>query len=48
MAENAYDLKEYVFFYPNYINIKGYELNFKSPILNNNIYRYKFKNWKSK
>ena len=34
--------------YPNYINIKGYQLNFKSPILKNNIYRYRCTNRKCK
>ena len=32
------------FNYPKCINIKGYDLNFKSPILKDNIYRYKCRN----
>ena len=34
--------------YPNYINIKGFQLNFKSPILKDNIYRYRCTNRKCK
>ena len=48
MAEKADDSKEDAINYSNYINIKGYELNFKSPILKNNIYRYRCKNLKFK
>ena len=34
--------------YPNYINIKGFQLNFKSLILKDNIYRYRYTNRKCK
>ena len=47
MADKADDSKEDVIIYPNYINIEGYDLNFKSPILKNNIYRYRCKNRKN-
>ena len=40
--------KEYQFNYPKYIYIKGHDLNFKSPILKNNTYRYRCKNHQCK
>ena len=36
--------KEYRSNYPKYSNIKEYDLNFKSPILKNNTYRWGYRN----
>ena len=40
--------KENQFNNPKYINIKGHDLNFKSPILKDNTYRYRCKNQQCK
>ena len=44
MSTNEIISTESQFNYPKYINIKGYDLNFKQPILKDNIYRYRCRN----